>query len=94
MGTCVIKNLKKMFICLILVFICGCKSCKVAEPIDYYNEIKSQFGEICLIRNYNNNIYFIKNKSGELWIVTMSYMRTGEGPEVYVFKKELIFTQD
>ena len=92
MDSCIIKSFKILIICLALVFICGCKSCRSQNPIEYYNELKMQFGENCMIRNaFLINEFFVKDEEGKVWIITLSYKSAEEGPDIYIYKKELIF---
>lgn len=85
---------KAIIVILLLLSICGCKSCRTPDPIDYYNEIKLQFGESCLIRFASPQIYYVKDGDGKFWIVTLRYRGTEEGVQLYITDKELIFTQE
>jgi len=85
---------KFIIIILLLLFVGGCGKFKSAEPIDYYNEIKSQFGERSLIRKETYSTYYVRDEDGKFWIVALKYNNSVEGLQVYISDKELIFTQE
>lgn len=84
---------KAIIVILLLLSVCGCESCRPPYPIEYYNEIKLQFGENIVIRHAHARIYYVKDEDGKLWIIELDYNGGEKGPQIFVKEKELIFTQ-
>jgi hypothetical protein len=89
-----INILKRGLLILTILLLCGCKSCRCPCPIEYYNSIKNEFGETCIIKyskdGYSDH-FLVKDPNNNVWFVDMNYIYEKEGPVVYLYDKILIF---
>jgi len=83
------KTLKKLIIFVLFIIIIGCS--KAPTPLDYYDEIKNNFGSDCIIRNKARYQYFVKDSDCNIWKVTVSFEIINGEAKVYIYSKELIF---
>lgn len=84
------KTFKIILLSIICMIIIGCAS---PNPIDYYNEVKLNFGQDCIISQIDEyyNTLLVKDSDCNIWKVVLFYRKIEGEPIPYIYSKELIF---
>jgi len=83
------KTLKKLIILFLFVIMIGCS--KAPTPLEYYNEIKNNFGSDCIIRKEERYQYLVKDSDCNIWKITVNFEIINGEAKAYIYSKELIF---